>query len=298
MRLLYISLFIVCSSYPGLFAQVFTQTNISLEPMRYASLDWGDFDSDGDLDLLASGSRYIGEPFTNSDPFTFIYRNEGSGQFTLTDSAITGVESGTAIWGDYNNDGHLDVLVCGRVETTFGYSAVAEIWEKDSTGAFYRTVVLDSLDYPNAAWADINNDGFLDIFLSGNREINNFNIDPVSILLTNDQNGGFFRDDTSLVGVTYGGSDFADYDNDGDFDLIITGLNPASGYLTTLYENQNGQFIQNPSNFLGVLRSKIAWSDIDNDGDMDFVVGGQEGEYPPPGAKCTGMTAVVLQKYH
>ena len=85
------------------------------------------------------------------------------------------------------------------------------------------------------------------------------------------------RDDSSIVGITYGGSEFADYDNDGDFDLIITGLELNNGFITLLYDNQNGQFVENPSSFLGVLRSKIAWADVDNDGDFDFVVGGQEG---------------------
>ena len=259
------------------FSQTFTLTSIDLEPIRYASLDWGDYDNDGDLDLLASGEKYIGAPFNNSDPRTTIYRNDGNDQFTIVDTSITGTESGTALWGDYNNDGNLDVLIAGRVRVDYDYIGVTEIWERDSTGAFFKSIILDSLDYPNASWADINNDGFLDIFLSGDKDLSFLNIEPISILLTNDQNGGFFRDDSSIVGITYGGSEFADYDNDGDFDLIITGLELNNGFITLLYDNQNGQFVQNPANLQGVLRSKIAWADIDNDGDFDFVVGGQEG---------------------
>ena len=259
------------------FSQTFTLTSIDLEPIRYASLDWGDYDNDGDLDLLASGQKYIGAQFNNSDPRTTIYRNDGNDQFTIVDTSITGTESGTALWGDYNNDGNLDVLISGRVEINIGYSAVTEIWEKDSTGTFYKSIILDSLDYPNASWADINNDGFLDIFLSGDQDLSFPNIVPISILFINDQNGGFIRDETSIIGITYGGSEFADYDNDGDFDLIVTGLELSNGYVTLLYENQNGQFVQNQSSFLGVLRSKIAWADVDNDGDVDFIVGGQEG---------------------
>jgi hypothetical protein len=260
-------------------SQSFTQIEADLKPMRYASIDWGDYDNDGDLDLLTSGSKFVGNTanFNNSDPATIIYRNDGNNQFTIVDTSITGTESGTALWGDYNNDGSLDILISGRVEINIGYSAVAEIWEKDSTGTFYKSTILDSLDYPNASWADINNDGFLDIFLSGDQDLSFPDLDPVSILFTNDQNGGFTRDDTSITGITYGGSEFADYDNDGDFDLIITGLELSNGYVTLLYENHNGQFVQNSSSFLGVLRSKIAWADVDNDGDVDFVVGGQVG---------------------
>ncbi len=259
------------------FSQTFTLTSIELEPIRYASLDWGDYDNDGDLDLLASGEKYIGAPFNNSDPRTTIYRNDGNDQFTIVDTSITGTESGTALWGDYNNDGNLDVLIAGRVKVDYDYIGVTEIWERDSIGAFFKSIILDSLDYPNASWADINNDGFLDIFLSGDKNLSFFDIEPISILLTNDQNGGFFRDDSSIIGITYGGSEFADYDNDGDFDLIITGLELNNGFITLLYDNQNGQFVQNPANLQGVLRSKIAWADIDNDGDFDFVVGGQDG---------------------
>ena len=173
------------------FSQTFTLTNIELEPIRYASLDWGDYDNDGDLDLLASGEKYIGAPFNNSDPRTTVYRNDGNDQFTIVDTSITGTESGTALWGDYNNDGNLDVLIAGRVKVDYDYKGVTEIWERDSTGAFFKSIILDSLDYPNASWADINNDGFLDIFLSGDKDLSFLNIEPISILLTNDQNGGF-----------------------------------------------------------------------------------------------------------
>jgi len=257
----------------SLFAQSFVEVFTTLEPMRYSALDWGDFDNDGDLDLLASGARFVGQPFNNSDPSTIVYENDGSGNFTIYSSSITGVESGTALWGDYNNDNLLDVLICGRLESDL---AAAEIWQQNN-GVFTKAADLESLDYPNASWADVNNDGWLDIFLSGDADLSPFDFAPVSILYTNDQNGGFIRDDQTVKGVTYGGSEFADYDGDGDFDLVVTGLNIAEGYITRLYENSGGQFSESSNLFLGLLRSRLAWADIDNDGDQDVVVGGQEG---------------------
>ncbi|MEL6823719.1 MAG: VCBS repeat-containing protein, partial [Calditrichota bacterium] len=206
-------------------AQSFVEVNTSLEPMRYSALDWGDFDNDGDLDLLASGARFVGQPFNNSDPATIIYENDGSGNFTIYSSSLTGVESGTALWGDYNNDNLLDILICGRLESDL---AAAEIWQQDN-GVFSKVIDFESLDYPNASWADINNDGWLDIFLSGDADLSPFDVAPVSILYTNDQSGGFIRDDQTVTGLTYGGSEFADYDGDGDFDLFVSGLNLNDG---------------------------------------------------------------------
>jgi len=93
-----------------------------LQGATYASLDWGDYDNDGDLDLVTSGyTRSIvtdeGQPEYNS-PITNIYQQNDLGEFILDSSLymIDSVGLSSTQWGDYDNDGDLDLLLTG--ETT------------------------------------------------------------------------------------------------------------------------------------------------------------------------------------
>ena len=69
-----------------------------------SSVAWGDYDKDGDLDILLTG-----------DGMSKIYRNDGSNTFTeQTGIILQGVSQSSAAWGDYDNDGYLDILLTGN----------------------------------------------------------------------------------------------------------------------------------------------------------------------------------------
>lgn len=74
---------------------------------------WADYNNDGKLDLLVGGSHWIG-PNHETEPVTKIYRNQGGGSFVEENSGIVQLEDSAAAWGDYNNDGNLDLVVMGR----------------------------------------------------------------------------------------------------------------------------------------------------------------------------------------
>ena len=65
---------------------------------------WGDYDNDGDLDILLTGS--------NGGKISKVYRND-SGSFADINANLTGVNYGSVAWGDYDNDGDLDILLTG-----------------------------------------------------------------------------------------------------------------------------------------------------------------------------------------
>ena len=67
---------------------------------------WGDYDNDGDLDILLAG-------YTESAYVSKVYRNDGGGAFTDIGAALTGVRDCSVAWGDYDNDGDLDILLAG-----------------------------------------------------------------------------------------------------------------------------------------------------------------------------------------
>ena len=138
-----------------LFSQQFIeQTGISLTPVGdHSSVAWGDYDRDGDLDILLTGNSY-----------SKIYRNDGSNVFTeQTSIVLQGIYGGSAAWGDYDNDGDLDILLAG-----FGASRIY----RNSGGPGYTfteqtSILLIGIQNGSATWADYDNDGDLDILLTG-----------------------------------------------------------------------------------------------------------------------------------
>jgi len=80
-------------------------TGISLTGVSSSSVAWGDYDNDGDLDILLTGN-------TGSTRISRIYRNNGNNTFTNAVS-LTGVQYSSVAWGDYDNDGDMDILLTG-----------------------------------------------------------------------------------------------------------------------------------------------------------------------------------------
>ena len=83
-------------------SQTFTeQTGISLTELASTSIAWGDYDNDGDLDILLTGTERTGN-------VSKIYRNNGNNTFVeQTGISLTGVYNGSVDWGDYDNDDDL-----------------------------------------------------------------------------------------------------------------------------------------------------------------------------------------------
>ena len=75
--------------------------------MDASSAAWGDYDNDGDLDYLLSGSTQNGVSSVT------LGRNLGNGSFAFEASGLPAVHSGSVAWGDYDNDGDLDILLTG-----------------------------------------------------------------------------------------------------------------------------------------------------------------------------------------
>lgn len=256
-------------------AQQFTDINAELPGFKNANLQWGDYDNDNDLDLLVVGRKMINASTNSTIAASNIFRNEGGDVFTEINTNIVGVYNGYATWGDFDNDNDLDVLVCGKIEIG-NLTTVAHVYRNDGNDLFSFMTSLDSLENGYADWGDINNDGFLDILLTGDVYISPTTYNPRTIVYQNDQQEGFFEINTELSDISYGSCDIADYDNDGDQDIFLSGVG-SQEILSELYENNSGSFINTSQNIAGFTKGACAWSDYDNDGDFDLIVAGAEG---------------------
>ena len=290
----------------------FVPINAGLQAVYRSSAEWGDFDSDGDLDLLMVGTD-------DAENYAKIYRNDGSHTFVeVTTAGLQAVINGPVTWGDYDNDGDLDVLLTGYDGGSTNFSIVYQ----NEGGGTFTDLGLDLVPMGSGSvdWGDYDNDGDLDIFMTGwngttsyaliyRNDVGSFvdidaglpgvrtgsclwgdydNDGDLDILLTGwngtvaftqifNNDDGIFVDINAGLAVVNGSAAWGDYDGDGDLDLLLTGYQSGAPNSTYLYRNDNSTFVEVSSGLPGVNQSSVAWGDYDNDGDLDILLSGWDG---------------------
>ena len=221
----------------GTFTDISERAGISdTPPGKGLGVVCGDVDNDGDVDIFVA----------NDTTPNFLYRNGGAGVQLTEDALFAGVAlsaegraySGMgANLGDFDNDGSLDIVVTNfQDQTNSLYHNAADGFFSEVS--FAKGIGERSLPY--LAWGvdfvDVNNDGWLDLFIAnGHLDDNIAAIDPIGTyaqpnqLFLNDRGVAFSELPEAAVGgqrVSRGAA-FADIDNDGDIDLVISNLNDA-----------------------------------------------------------------------
>jgi hypothetical protein len=230
-------------------------------------LAWGDYDNDGDPDLYVTnwGTAV-------SVPRNALYRNEGNGVFTDAAAAL-GVEvvsnSSAAAWGDYDNDGDLDLYVADFFDQDYLYQNNGDAFVE--VGRARAGIDVERRGSTTAvAWGDYNNDGWLDFFLG------EYYYDDE--LYQNNGDGTFAQILDLGVNDRRDADDalWADYDNDGDLDLYVVNREQENAlYRNDLIPGGAPAFAAlaaSPVADKGIGQS-AAWGDYDNDGDLDLYVG-------------------------
>ncbi|MEQ9423253.1 MAG: tandem-95 repeat protein [Cyclobacteriaceae bacterium] len=233
------------------------------------SFDWGDYDSDGDLDVVIMG--FLQQPFRL---LTELYTNSGDG-FELNENvSFTPVSRGAVKWGDYDNDGHLDLLLIGQDVTS---SSVTEIYQNQGDGTFIQILTdeVAGVSFGDATWVDYDTDGDLDFMISGVTGTAPENGPAITKLYQNTDDGFVEVFIDAFQGVQTGSIDFADYDIDGDPDLLLTGFTPDFTAFTGIYQNNGESFdLVDQDVLTPVIEGQGIWADADNDGDLDALITG------------------------
>lgn len=232
----------------------------SLDGVYFSSLAWGDYDNDGDLDLAVSGLSA-----GSSDAITRIYRNT-NGSFADIGANIPGVAAGRIAWADSDNDGDLDLALLGHTGSTL----LGKVYRNDAgvfsdSGAYIKPLMHSAL-----VWGDYDNDGDLDLATTGITS----EFVPETHIYRNEGGNIFFDVPQVLPGVNEGDIDWADFDGDGDIDLVVSGANNTLGAITTVLRNDAGTFSDAQLMLPGLYNTSIASADYDNDGDIDLVITG------------------------
>lgn len=241
-----------------------------------SSIAWADFDNDGHLDFLLTGTTGTGA----SGPKTQLWRNTGTTFTNLPVPNLPSLYNGSAAWGDYDRDGRLDFVISGQATNIGVVVRITQLWRNTVTGfSNVTSVIAPSLPQVNessAAWGDFNGDGRLDLYLAG---FESPGIRAAGIWLNN---GTTLTNATSsiapgLQAMSSGSASVADFDNDQRPDLLLTG--DAGQAKSQLWRNTPSGFVDVTATYApglpGVYFSSTSWGDFDRDGLVDFIITGE-----------------------
>ncbi|WP_462280173.1 MBG domain-containing protein [Salinivirga cyanobacteriivorans] len=278
----------LCFLFTNSYSQFEKLKSDSIYTVYNGIADWGDFDRDGDLDLIVSAYMY--ESINRNA--TIIYRNEGNFNFVVHTDTLVGVQRGSVEWGDFNNDGYLDIYVGG-----YNTSFINKIYRNNQDGSFSEL----EMDYSDIAgpggWGDYNSDGLLDIYFGGTLYQNmgnedfipmDYNIECELFIKWGDydndgdldiltQNSIYKNNGNNFEKITYDNSkysihDWGDYDNDGDLDIISLGYYSN----TRIYKNNGNDSFEEitTTSFPNYYEGSGCWGDLNNDGNLDLILTG------------------------
>lgn len=267
------------------------------------SVDWGDYDQDGDLDIAIGNSNnrncvlqnndgvftlawlsdvtldtrsvafagweYNGEynmylAVGNASEPTNIYRFEG-GTFDLWWTETTVYATNVVAWGDYDKDGDPD-LILGN------FGQANRLYRNDGDDLTFIQTLPDALKTRDLAWGDMNGDGYLDLAEGNGQSLGN--ADTARVYCNSGEPTFTFTqcwastEAYSTYNVAWG-----DYEGDGDLDLA---LSSEENGVTRIYKNTGGMLGVDPvwdANDDALNSRAVAWADWNGDGDLELTVG-------------------------
>ena len=262
-----------------------------LYPQIYVlNLAQADFDNDGNSDVVLLRGAWEARARLS------LMRNKGAGVFedvTIASGLAEPLSTESAVWGDYDQDGLLDLFICGEFHRDNPDTIdMSRLYHNEGNGKFKNVAEAAGIDIrqvaKGSAWGDYDGDGRLDLFVS---------VFDGACRLYHNEGNGTFKDvaaELGLVGPSHRHSFacwFWDYDNDGRLDIFVNdytvfsadvliyrmGMTEKDAGHPRLYRNLGKEGFRDVSEEVG-LNSPIPamganFGDVDNDGFLDVYFG-------------------------
>jgi len=239
----------------------FNDVNLTSKKPYYVSLQM--------VNKEGNASAYTQVIFSPKDPLQSI------------DNAIPGLYNARFSWGDYNNDGLMDLAVIGQNDDI---GNITKIYQ-NKNGSFQDLNLANrAFRYGDVKWVDLNNDGWLDLSIIGQS-----GVAVVYQQLINNKGVFEVSTPTSVAGLKYANMTFGDYNNNGTLDMFTTGQDVNGNPHSYLYQNDGkGNFKLDPEfNAYGAVpdmyNADARFLDYDLDGDLDLIYSGNSSGGVPQG---------------
>lgn len=248
-----------------------------------------DVNNDGWDDIFQAGGLFPSKLWLN-EKGKFI---DASAKYKLNSLDSMYVQG--AVAGDFNNDGYEDLFIANYGIPSHIGDDMPPVLLKNIKGKYFKSVYQNDFqqkgNYPGAAWGDIDNDGFIDLYVFNYVEYMEKKHDKAHTYFSyhpfcmenrfyQNINGKHFKEIAKDLDLNDKGcglaSTFTDFDNDNDVDLILLNdFGHWSNLGNKFYSNENGVLIDitDSIGFQGKYYGMgVGPGDIDNDGDLDYYL--------------------------
>ena len=241
--------------------------------LSYSDGKWGDVNMDGAPDLFVMGTDNIRDIIVNE-----LFINVGTHLDEDKSTIFPALFNGSSTWGDYDNDGDPDLLICGQ--TADKTSSVSRFYQNDPIGRLTELTSANEIGGLKAGtflFTDLDADGDQDIIMSGWNKIQG---KLLTWILRNEPLGTFTPIANQIdFGVAYGSIDAMDYNLDGLKDFVISGADSVSQHAGVVHSLSGRVYVNNgDGTFSSALEIPGArttkFMDVNHDSIPDLVSSG------------------------